>query len=125
MPALAVVFQPICSCTNALTRAQAATQSLRAHGLVGLYSGFGSSLLGEMIGTGLGFCAYELGNQWWERTHGAKPTAAQKGAIGAASAFVVMTATMPLELIQRRMQVLVCLVSGPAPDACLACCLRA
>lgn len=84
---------------------QAAAHALRGHGLVGLYSGFGSSLLSEMLGTGLGFCAYEFGNQWWERAHGAKPTAAQKGVIGAASALVVMTATMPLELIQRRLQV--------------------
>ena len=84
---------------------QAATLALRQHGLLGLYSGFGSSLLSEMIGTGLGFCAYESGNQLWECTYGAKPTAAQKGMIGAASALVVMSATMPLELIQRRLQV--------------------
>ena len=81
---------------------------------MGLYSGFRSSLIGEMLGTGLGFMTYETGNQWWERTHGHKPTPAQKGAIGAASAMVVMTSTMPLELIQRRMQVAAALASGHA-----------
>jgi solute carrier family 25 (mitochondrial phosphate transporter), member 23/24/25/41 len=84
---------------------QTASHALRSHGLIGLYSGFSTSLLGDMVGTGLGFMAYEVGNQLWERSHGHKPTAAQKGAIGACSAFVVMTCTMPLELIQRRMQV--------------------
>ena len=37
--------------------------------------------------------------------HGRKPTAVEKGLVGACSAFVVMTATMPLEMIQRRMQI--------------------
>jgi hypothetical protein len=84
---------------------QTLATAIHARGILGLYSGFQSSLLSEMTGTGLGFMAYEAGNQWWERTHGHKPTPAQKGGIGAASAFVVMTCTMPLELIQRRMQV--------------------
>jgi hypothetical protein len=99
-----------------LRHLQTSAAALRARGILGLYSGFQSSLLSEMAGTGLGFMAYEAGNQWWERTYGHRPTPAQKGVIGAASAFVVMTCTMPLELIQRRMQVCTCtLCQLPCP----------
>lgn len=85
--------------------AQVTTQALQQYGVRGLYSGFSSSIVSEMIGTGLGFMAYELGQQAWERTHGCKPSAKEKGIVGACSAMVVMTATMPLELIMRRMQI--------------------
>lgn len=94
-----------CWSAHGAARVQAAAAALRQRGLRGLYAGFQSSLLSDMLGTGLGFMAYEAGNQRWERAHGAKPTPAQKGAIGAASALLVMSATMPLEVIQRRMQV--------------------
>lgn len=40
---------------------QATAQALRQYGPVGLYAGFRSSLLGDMLGTGLGFAAYETG----------------------------------------------------------------
>jgi Mitochondrial carrier protein len=89
---------------NLVAITQASAAALRTHGVRGLYTGFTSSLLGEAIGTGLGFMAYETGNAAFFRKHGRKPSAAEKGAIGAASALVVMTATMPLECIQRRMQ---------------------
>lgn len=84
---------------------QAAQQAMQQHGVRGLYAGLKPSLVGDMIGTGLGFFAYEQANGIFEHVTGRRPQAIEKGFVGAASAMVVMTGTMPLELIQRRMQV--------------------
>ena len=84
---------------------QAARQAVAQHGVRGLYAGLKPSLVGDMIGTGLGFFAYEKANGTFEHVTGRRPQAIEKGFVGAASAMVVMTGTMPLELIQRRMQV--------------------
>jgi Mitochondrial carrier protein len=83
---------------------QVASDALRRRGIVGLYAGFHSSMFGAMLGTGLGFCAYEASQRAFASAAERKPSALEKGVIGAASAVVVMTGTMPLELIQRRMQ---------------------
>eukprot|EP00892_Ulva_mutabilis_P000936 jgi/Ulvmu1/10843/UM007_0017.1 len=84
---------------------QAARQAIHQYGVRGLYAGLKPSLVGDMIGTGLGFFAYEKANGVFEHVTGRQPQALEKGFVGAASATIVMTGTMPLELIQRRMQV--------------------
>lgn len=95
-----------CGCVQtAAGCVQAARQAIAQHGVRGLYAGLKPSLVGDMIGTGLGFFAYEKANGTFEHVIGRRPQAIEKGFVGAASAMVVMTGTMPLELIQRRMQV--------------------
>lgn len=87
---------------------------MQQYGVRGLYAGLKPSLVGDMIGTGLGFFAYEKANGIFEHMTGRRPQTIEKGFVGAASAMVVMTGTMPLELIQRRMQVRSQDISRPA-----------
>ena len=84
---------------------QVAQRTLQERGFLGLYRGYSSAIVNEALGVGLGFLAYETGNQLWEQVYGTKPSANEKGLVGAMSALMVMTATMPFELIMRRMQV--------------------
>ena len=60
----------------------------------------------EMLSVGLGFWGYELGQTIFkELSDGQSPTPQQRGFIGGFSALLVMTATMPAEVVLRRLQV--------------------
>lgn len=68
--------------------------------------GLKCGVLCEMLSTGLGFWAYELGQAVFRELHdGTSPTPRDRGFIGGISALFVMTATMPLEVCLRRLQV--------------------
>ena len=62
--------------------------------------------MADIIGTGLGFTLYDSFVGWYRRVVGGrKPTPAEKGALGGASACVCLTVTQPLEVVMTRMRV--------------------
>ncbi|EFN58647.1 hypothetical protein CHLNCDRAFT_11132, partial [Chlorella variabilis] len=81
---------------------QVARAVVASHGLPGLYRGFRASLLGDVLGNALGFTAYEVGAP---RGGGVPAPPHVRGLIGACSAACVLTLTMPLEVVRRRLQV--------------------
>lgn len=53
-----------------------------------------------------GFTAYEMGTRIYRDSHGgAAPPPHLRGVIGACSAACVMTLTLPLEVVRRRLQI--------------------
>ena len=59
-----------------------------------------------MLSVGVGFWGYELGQSIFrDLNDGQSPNPRQRGFIGGISALAIMTATMPLETILRRLQV--------------------
>ena len=69
--------------------------------------GLKCGVINDMISTGLGFWSYELGQTFYRNAHdGRSPGPRDRGFIGAFSALCVMTATLPLEVVLRRLQVL-------------------
>ena len=62
-------------------------------------------LLEECVTCGLGFWAYELGQSIFAETTGRNPTPGERGCIGGITAMSNMSITLPLVLVQRRMQV--------------------
>ncbi|KAK9813123.1 hypothetical protein WJX72_009417 [[Myrmecia] bisecta] len=80
---------------------------IRQHqGLGGFYQGFTPALINDIISNGLGFWSYELGQTLYRRCHNGKsPSPQERGLIGACTAVVVMSVTMPFEVIMRRLQV--------------------
>lgn len=78
----------------------------------------------ECITTGLGFWAYELGNSIFRRKFGRPPTHGERGVVGGLTACFVMTATLPLLVVSRRLQVgWLCLKSLILTEHCLGFCL--
>lgn len=84
-----------------------ASTLIRSQGITAVYRGFKATLIGDMMGTSLGFAAYELANHIYKdrfnNGHTAPPGV--RGILGAMSASVVITLTMPLEVVRRRLQV--------------------
>jgi solute carrier family 25 phosphate transporter 23/24/25/41 len=74
----------------------------------GVYGGFGPCMVNTVTTVGLGFFSYELGCDFYKSyvldTHRA-PTPGERGVIAGCSAIGVMAATMPLEVMARRMQI--------------------
>ena len=62
-------------------------------------------LLEECVTCGLGFWAYELGQSMFAEATGRSPTPGERGCIGGLTAMANMSVTLPLVLVQRRMQV--------------------
>jgi len=85
----------------------AAAQMFREQGGArAFYKGLGPTLVADIIGTGLGFTLYDSFVGWYRRVNGGrKPTPAEKGALGGASACVCLTVTQPLEVVMTRMRV--------------------
>ena len=85
----------------------AAAQMFREQGGArAFYKGLGPTLVADIIGTGLGFTLYDSFVGWYRRVVGGrKPTPAEKGALGGASACVCLTVTQPLEVVMTRMRV--------------------
>ena len=68
--------------------------------------GLKCGILCEMLSTGLGFWAYEMGQGLFRDLHeGRSPSPRERGFIGGFSAMLVMSTTMPLETVLRRLQV--------------------
>ena len=68
--------------------------------------GLKCGILCEMLNTGLGFWAYEMGQGLFRDLHeGRSPSPRERGFIGGFSAMLVMSTTMPLETVLRRLQV--------------------
>jgi solute carrier family 25 phosphate transporter 23/24/25/41 len=85
---------------------QAAHSVVTSHGAGALYKGFRASLIGDVLGNALGFTAYEIGNRIYRDLNGGRtPPPAHRGLIGTCSAAVVLTLTLPLEVVRRRLQV--------------------
>ncbi|KAL4457412.1 hypothetical protein ABPG75_012277 [Micractinium tetrahymenae] len=84
---------------------QVAHTVVAAHGVGALYKGFRASLIGDILGNSLGFTAYEIGTRLYTSAVGSAPPPHLRGVIGACSAACVVTLTMPLEVVRRRLQV--------------------
>lgn len=69
------------------------------------WQGLNVGLLEECITCGLGFWAYELGQSLFAQSRGRNPTPGERGCIGGCTAMTNMSVTLPLVLVQRRMQV--------------------
>lgn len=84
-----------------------ASTIVRSQGITAVYRGFKATLLGDMMGTSLGFAAYELANHIYKDrfNNGRTAPPGVRGVLGAMSASVVITMTMPLEVVRRRLQV--------------------
>lgn len=68
--------------------------------------GLKCGVVNDMVSTGLGFWSYELGQTWYRNANdGQSPGPRERGFIGGFSALAVMTATLPLEVVLRRLQV--------------------
>jgi hypothetical protein len=93
---------------------QGAREAWRGGGMAGLYAGYGPSVLGEVIGSALGFATMEGGCRAFERVAGRKPAPHEKALVGSLSTLSTVLITMPLEVIQRRMQVRAARTDGPA-----------
>lgn len=80
-----------------------------SRGLVsGVYGGFGPCMANTVTTTGLGFLGYEIGCDLYRGYLTKKPrelTAGERGLVAGGAAIGVMAATMPLEVVTRRMQV--------------------
>eukprot|EP00887_Chlorella_sp_A99_P002895 scaffold6.g2895.t1 len=86
--------------------AQVAAAVVASQGPAGLYRGFSATLVGDMLGSALGFALYEgLCGRCEAAAGGRPPPPAARGALGAAAAAAALTATMPLEVARRRLQV--------------------
>lgn len=73
-------------------------------GARGFYRGISPALMEECMTTGLGFWAYELGNAAWRRRTGRAPKPSERGIVGGLTACFVMTVTLPLLVVSRRLQ---------------------
>ncbi|KAK9795508.1 hypothetical protein WJX73_001295 [Symbiochloris irregularis] len=73
-------------------------------GVRGLYKGIAPALVEECVTTGLGFWSYELGNQLFRQRFGRHPKPSERALIGGATACFVMTVTLPLLVVSRRLQ---------------------
>jgi solute carrier family 25 (mitochondrial phosphate transporter), member 23/24/25/41 len=84
-----------------------ASTVIRSQGITAVYRGFKATLIGDMMGSSLGFAAYELANHIYKDRFNNGRTAPPevRGVLGAMSASVVITMTMPLEVVRRRLQV--------------------
>lgn len=75
-------------------------------GMRALYRGAQAAILADVMGNALGFTFYEIGNRVYkDMNNGVAAPPSFKGLIGAMSAACVMTFTMPLEVVRRRLQV--------------------
>lgn len=83
---------------------QAAASQVAQHGAMSLYRGYLATLASDILGSALGFTLYDAGCRAYQDRLGRAPTPATRGAIGAASALCTLTATMPLEVVRRRLQ---------------------
>lgn len=71
-----------------------------------LEQGLKCGVFAEMLSVGLGFWGYELGQSIFRGLNdGQSPGPQQRGIIGGISALVILTATMPIEVVLRRLQV--------------------
>lgn len=80
-----------------------------SRGLIsGVYGGFGPCMANTVVTTGLGFLGYEVGCDLYQSFLTNRPaglTAGERGCVAGGAAIGVMAATMPLEVVTRRMQV--------------------
>uniref|UniRef100_A0A1D2A5A8 Mitochondrial substrate carrier family protein B n=2 Tax=Auxenochlorella protothecoides TaxID=3075 RepID=A0A1D2A5A8_AUXPR len=83
---------------------QAGVGIARTQGLGGLYRGFGATLFSDSLGSALGFTLYEAYTRLWRKLQGSDASPQVRGLLGAASAATVMTLTMPMEVVRRRLQ---------------------
>lgn len=76
-------------------------------------------LLCEVVTVGLGFWAYELFQSLYRDSHGGDaPSPRARGLLGGCSALVVLTCSMPVETVLRRLQAGLTpsfLLPGPCP----------
>mmetsp|Transcript_3670 Transcript_3670/g.10620 ORF Transcript_3670/g.10620 Transcript_3670/m.10620 type:complete len:484 (+) Transcript_3670:311-1762(+) len=85
------------------------TGILRTEGVVGLYRGIGPTLVGILPYAGLKFYVYQSSKKYWREATGAE--GGQRLPVplmltfGALSGLVAQTATYPLDVVRRRMQV--------------------
>lgn len=77
---------------------------IKSHGVGALYKGFRATMIGDVMGNALGFTAYELANKLYKDVTGTSAPATTRGLLGAMSASVVVTITMPMEVVRRRLQ---------------------
>lgn len=74
----------------------------------GVYGGFGPCMANTVVTTGLGFLGYEIGCDLYRNYVAEMPRdlkAGERGFVAGGAAIGVMAATMPLEVVTRRMQV--------------------
>lgn len=73
---------------------------------MGMYKGLGGSLVQVGPNLALNFCAYETLKAYWMARHQdqASPNIAGSLVCGGLSGFVSSTATFPIDLVRRRMQ---------------------
>ncbi|GLJ42359.1 hypothetical protein SUGI_0877260 [Cryptomeria japonica] len=76
----------------------------REEGIKGLYKGLGATLLGVGPNIAISFCAYETLRSFWEFERPHDSPVAVSLACGSLSGIASSTATFPLDLVRRRMQ---------------------
>ncbi|KAK2414442.1 Mitochondrial substrate carrier family protein [Trifolium repens] len=76
----------------------------REEGFFGMYKGLGATLLGVGPSIALSFSVYESLRSFWKSQRPDDSTAMVSLACGSLSGFVSSTATFPLDLVRRRMQ---------------------
>jgi solute carrier family 25 S-adenosylmethionine transporter 26 len=72
------------------------------HGPVGLYRGFGITLLREIPFTSIQFPLYEALKQYWSITMGTPPSPLEAALCGSAAGIVAAALTTPLDVIKTR-----------------------
>uniref|UniRef100_A0A0C9RP14 TSA: Wollemia nobilis Ref_Wollemi_Transcript_6983_2572 transcribed RNA sequence n=1 Tax=Wollemia nobilis TaxID=56998 RepID=A0A0C9RP14_9CONI len=77
---------------------------LKDEGIKGLYKGLGATLLGVGPNIAISFCAYETLRSFWEFKRPRDSPVAVSLACGSLSGIASSTATFPLDLVRRRMQ---------------------
>lgn len=74
-------------------------------GLPGLYQGLSAGLFKDSAVNALGFASYEAMCSAYFHYRGEPPSTGTKGGLGGMAAILVMSVTMPLENVMRRLQV--------------------
>ena len=64
-----------------------------------------SAQVSNTLANGIGFTTYEAGLHAFRSTFNSRPRAHERAVLAGGSAIVVMGATMPFEVVMRRMQV--------------------
>ncbi|CAI5952143.1 unnamed protein product [Closterium sp. NIES-65] len=77
---------------------------VRDEGLLGLYKGMGATLLGVGPNLAINFCVYETVKANWVRRHPDMPVPLVSLGCGSLAGICSSSATFPLDLVRRRMQ---------------------
>ncbi|KAF2296153.1 hypothetical protein GH714_036400 [Hevea brasiliensis] len=77
---------------------------IREEGVLGLYKGLGTTLLGVGPSIAISFSVYETLRSFWQSHRPHDPTVAVSLACGSLSGIASSTATFPLDLVRRRKQ---------------------